>query len=703
MPQWKQVVPSDQSPDPYLQWASETNFVDLFAGRQLKDADDPWLPVIVELADSMTVQAFATRRWNHRLERSPDIAIPDFYAHLPEWARRSRYCTAVARHSFLNALNDPKDKSLRRVINRVELGLPLKTPHEPTKFEVMAQLQGTSGMVVTGIIDDGLAFANERFRHKAAETRIEYFWNQDGLPTNPPPGFMDGWELSRKKVGATLGIDDYLKKCTHRGIVDEDEVYALTNHIDYSRSIHKPVAKRAAHGTHVMDVAAGYSLGDAPKDSPIICVQLPVATTADTSGASLGKYGLEALLYILLRADSLASKPPPVVVNLSYGMIAGPHDGSSIFESAVDEYIRLRTIAKAPLSVAIPAGNSRLSRCHASFTLAKQGDAQTLQWRVLPDDLTPSFVEIWLPDQNGKSPACEVLVTTPTGDVSPMPIRPGDEWVWMEGTDVLCKVLYLNTTAPGRKRDMVFIALAPTATLDPQRKVAPFGTWTIKITSDDAGPVDIDAWVQRDDTPYGYPQRGRQSRFDDDERNYPYWAADGKEVEVDSPASYIQRDGSMNAIGTGCRTIIVGGFKRKDWKPAKYSSSGPVIHPPGRGLPMDDAPDAVAVSDESDAHPGIMASGTRSSSKTVMNGTSVAAPQITRWVATQIGKAGWSNRDAADQLARLGTPAPPWPGTRTEANPPANAPAAPVARIGSGRVDFPAGEFPSIIDRQIEK
>lgn len=674
MPTWKLKPLPTQPADPYLEWATETSFADLFAGRPQTPPDERWLPVIIELAADQSAWNFGRRQWHHPAQDSSDIVIPDYYANLAEWARPTRYCTAMVKPAFLDELR--ASESLRRIIRRIEIGLPLKTPHEPRAWSPRKSVRRKGRPVVIGIIDDGLAFANELFRSKPKKTRIEFLWNQDGLPTNPPSGFFDGWEL-RKDT-----IDDYLNRCTHAKSVDEDEVYARTRHIDYSRSMHKPVARRGAHGTHVMHLAAGYALKDAPDDRPIVCVQLPVATTADTSGASLAKYALDGLHYIIACADALA-RTPPVVVNISYGMIAGPHNGTSILEAAIDELIALRSANPgSPLSVVLPAGNSRLARCHAQFTVdgAAVDDAdrhRTLPWRLLPDDPTPSFMEIWLPASN---PACEVIVTSPTGAASPA-IQEGEEWEWVEGAEVLCKVLYLTTAAPGRTRNMIFVAVAPTTALESPRKVAPSGLWSIDVRQKHPGAATLDAWIQRDDTPYGYPRRGRQSRFDDREENYPYWDYAGREVETDSAASYIKRDGTINAIGTGGKSVIVAGMRRKDWKPVKYSAGGPVISP-GRGAPIANGPDAMAVSDDSAAHFGVLGSGTRTGSTILMNGTSVAAPQITRWIAGEMAAGRPSDRDAVATLV--------------EGPPPPNVSPAPVPeRGGAGRV-----EFASVVPRE---
>jgi hypothetical protein len=98
-----------------------------------------------------------------------------------------------------------------------------------------------------------------------------------------------------------------------------------------------------------MDLACGYDQGTSPtgrgglEHRPIVCVQLPTITVADTSGLGLERYMLDGLHYILDRADRIAVSrgcdPLPVVVNFSSGVLAGPHDGSHPIEAAIDETI----------------------------------------------------------------------------------------------------------------------------------------------------------------------------------------------------------------------------------------------------------------------------------------------------------------------------------------------------------------------------
>jgi len=720
--------------DPYFLWAEATDFTYLFgtANREKR------FPVFIRVRDPFTAKQLADKRWGDWLR------IPDIYAAPPLGLLENQFCTASVTNEFFDELRE-KDSPLSKIVWRVSLGLPraarpawnpppkrvppgggagkrrqaldrlieslrqvfpfLKrkkpTPVQPPPVQLPRK-------VITAIIDDGLAFANERFRLADGTTRVEYVWNQDG-PLYPPPGFGYGLESQKGDTSLLDGIDTNIALCSRTGLLDEDQFYQRMGHLSFAQPGHKPIAWRSAHGTHVMDIAVGHPRASAPTERPIMCVQLPGAVTADTSGGTLFSYVNDAIFYILARAGTT-----PVVVNLSYGNTAGPHDGSSDFEVAIDAYIQAREAVNAPLAVVLPSGNFRLQRGHAQLNLRK-GDEKRLKWRILPDDATPSHVEIWLPPWSGSGPkpAVEVKLTPPGGPESPLPLKEGDpSWEWAPNGQVLCQMTYVNASLTGH-RGMILISVVATATHDPNVQVAPFGTWRISLKNVGESRIDdIRAWVRRDDTPYGYPRRGRQSRFDHstyrrfDERT-------GREIEEDPPGAHrIRRDGTISALATGTRTVVVTGMRRDRWRPSKYSAGGPVVKPPGRGTPLPNGPDVTAVSNDSTSlYNGLLASGSRSSSIVAFNGTSVAAPQITRWIAEQMAHPGGKyDRVAVAKFARFGTPSSPWTKTRTEVNPPPDAPPPPWApgglsalRIGGGRVEFVAGDFPSIVDRQVEQ
>ena len=424
-----------------------------------------------------------------------------------------------------------------------------------------------------------------------------------------------------------------------------------------------------------MDLACGMEPPQVGPTSPyIIAVQLPRSVVEDTSGAKLTPVVLEALHYILRRADDIATLENttqlPVVVNLSYGLIAGPHDGSAPLEAAIDQLIALR--GPAPLRVVVPTGNAYLARCHTEFRLPKPAGPnrtiEELSWRVQPDDRAGSSMEIWLPfPTTTPPPTVDLRVTTPTGVTSPW-IGPGGNWPWPSLGNVRFYANY-PIALPGSRQQIV-LTVAPTAALDPAlTPVAPSGTWRVEVRYNGA-PMVMHAWIQRGDTPFGYPLRGRQSRFDhaDYLRFYRVGALKkpvGALNEDDTPPqSPLVRRGTINAMGTGRQTIVIGGFRRSDYVASRYSGSGPIVSPPGFVGPWRVGPDVTAVADDSAVLHGVLAAGTRTGSVCAMDGTSVAAPQITRLIAALMTAGMASDRAAVQAIAAGVDPAPPLPPRR---------------------------------------
>ena len=160
--------------------------------------------------------------------------------------------------------------------------------------------------VVIGIIDDGIAFAHERFRLADGTTRVQYFWRQDGTFDNDYSTVDFGSEVCKLGVLKRKGIDDLLRDHAQAGLVDEEGLYQEAGFIDFRDRDHKAAAWGLSHGTHVLDLAAGYDSAKAPMSRPIIAVQLPVSVTADTAGSNLKSFTKLAINYILDRADRLA-------------------------------------------------------------------------------------------------------------------------------------------------------------------------------------------------------------------------------------------------------------------------------------------------------------------------------------------------------------------------------------------------------------
>jgi hypothetical protein len=534
--------------------------------------------------------------------------------------------------------------------------------------------------VVIGIIDDGIAFAHERFRDARNQARVHYALRQH---VNPALDF----ELTKPS------IDALIPGCMEGRLFNDELFYRRSGWIDMSQPGHKAGMWRLAHGTHVMDLACGYAPAENRQDRPIVCVQLPAEVTADTGGAASSNYPLRAMRYILRRADQIAGSPGglPVVINFSYGSIAGPHDGTSRVEAEIDDLVRRRKakFGDRALEVVLPSGNSYFSRCHAEVAFASTTPPRnscTLDWRVQPDDFTPSRMEIWLPCRDTSGPSrVKLTLESPNRRVLSIEERPQAAAYWGSAQMNHAAINY-RTSMPGR-RGRFLLLLQPTVSFHRGALLSPAGVW--KVTLENQGLASSETahvWIERDDTPYGYPLRGRQSYFD--QAGYERYDQAGRDVEVDDPNCPIKRASLINSIATGCRPVVMGALLRKEMIVAKYSSGGPVLARCDEATADAYRPDAITVGEDSKVHRGILAAGSRSGSVVAMGGTSVTAPQITRWIADQLAQRFTGNRGDLHRYAAAQEPYPaPAPST----------PHLPDPRYGAGRIVL-AGGVRSILD-----
>ena len=474
--------------DPYLVWAEASHFAG-YADHSPKS-----LTVVIELATDTNVAqlvAAASPKW---------LEVPPVYTSAAAPAGL-RFCTARVKPDFFKHM--APGKPLAKLVKRFELGMPLGSStgeRGKKQTESHAPVGKLLAGKVLGLIDNGLAFANRRFltqpqaAHTDLKARTAWYWRQDPKATGVIPAAMAyGAELS------AADIDLALKQLTFNGLVDEDAVY---RHFQMGM----PLQKSANHGTHVMDLAGGprtlleqVARPDSPPSwdlaeddasrAPIVAVQLDFDTVKDPSGGSVNAQVLDGLMYILSRCDAEAK----IAVNISWGTLAGPHDGSSVLEAAMDQLIKLKP---GHLEVVLPAGNGYQSRTHANKTLSK--DEQTiLHWRAQPVDLTQNFLEIWIA-QGAQGLEIEV---TPPGHTSPLPaLKFGESGLWVNADgEPLLALVYPAAVATGEHGTCALLAVAPTFSFTKKVATAPSGVWTVKLTNRMTGAVTFDAYVERDD------------------------------------------------------------------------------------------------------------------------------------------------------------------------------------------------------------
>ena len=139
-------------------------------------------------------------------------------------------------------------------------------------------------------------------------------WRQPSFPVPPLPPFPVpppvGLPYLPFPVAGELFSAD-IDALLPAGVAGEDEIYARSGLIDHGAPRHKSAAWRAAHGTHVLDLAAGYDPAGPIPDRPIIAVQLPTPVVAQTTGERLDFHVALATYYILDRVWRLSGKIRP--------------------------------------------------------------------------------------------------------------------------------------------------------------------------------------------------------------------------------------------------------------------------------------------------------------------------------------------------------------------------------------------------------
>ncbi|MEM8853061.1 MAG: hypothetical protein AAGD34_05120 [Pseudomonadota bacterium] len=481
-------------------------------------------------------------------------------------------------------------------------------------------------VVVVAVIDDAINMAHARFRHRHTDgrirTRVDYAWIQDA-PHNGTDPVPFGREWVRGDIDRAIAA--YPE--------DDEAALAALGIIDFASDDPPHLAKRFGHGTHVLDLAAGAPADADMVDTRIVTVQIPKVVTRDTSGYQYCAALVSALEYVMHRARTIGDhvgKPVSLVVNFSYGVSAGRHDGGQFiaraFDLMSDDY---RNCTQQACVVVVPSGNRNLARGHAVKDASPRGRTRlTMPWRVPPGDTTSSYLEIWMPD--GATP--DLAITLPGGTRQTIPLSQAkvlartDRSGSVVDQTIVARVrvdddVPWGSSGPSLKR--ILIALAPTEPWPEHRDAAPNGVWTVEVEAAIAEGERLEAWIQRDDTPLGHRRLGEQSYFDDPD--YVRFDHMGRPLAVDPvpPGSVVRRSGAFNGLATGVNTVVVGGYVMREYAPrmADYSgTSGPGMR----------EPNFAQVSDRSLVRPGVRVAGVRSGSHLSLNGTSVAAPHAAR-------------------------------------------------------------------------
>ncbi|MGB7433495.1 MAG: hypothetical protein WA921_13605 [Ahrensia sp.] len=548
-----------------------------------------------------------------------------------------------------------------------------ETPTKPKSYELPAA-EMEQPKAIVAFIDDSLNVVRDTFltRKKtgALASRFDYFWHQDGIAPDNDSTVGFGREILREDIDQVIN-----------GASPFDEMAALRAlglvHADPAHGAPHPLDLSVSHGTFVADIAAGYDPADpAGHAVRLIGVQLPILASQDTSGLSLIAGCVSALDYIFSRAALIAQaigRPLPVVLNFSYGLMSGPRNGGSIIERAIiaraqryRNQMVTEKLAKVPddaiVQITVPAGNSHLSQGHVRSEAANSdGDSISLQTalHLQPADRTSTYVEFWfpegadklklsigLPNENAQDFEIDLSAGEFAQTLFDEAIGERNSEVSSEEFDIYAAVVARVKTdtleaegrspdaPPSANRRRLTLCIAPTAHHLDGRARAPAGRWHIRLQSEMPKDGQFVGYVLRDESVSGFGRRGRQAYFDDDRYTESRFDALGDSAVDDQGDSAVVRDGTISGMATlrsdpttTLNAFVAGGFEQASGAGAAYSSASDPGHSQvDVALPVESSRFLI----------GRLGAGVRSGSTRILNGTSIAAPQLVRFVLEQL-------------------------------------------------------------------
>lgn len=667
--------------DPYLIWMDLTTAPPKAAARQSREAR---MGVLVELQSLDAALAFFELM---NAQAEPDDA--DFVLSAIAFANM-RFVSGVVTMRGLCMLIDPANRHLvrrftlqesrsdstlgllrqagkfSRAVKRAAKAGQLPGPEAaagPTDSPKAPAASGPATSAFLGIIDDGLPFL--RVREDISVRKLTAsVWDQGWQPPdrvgdpNAKPTVATShdkyWADPRMPKPIHIGLPSPIPGSPGRSIstilfvpdgflygraTKPPEVAPGTEEDEYRASDYATPAVRHTHGARVLGLMAPWTAAEtAPPVWPntvtgLAMVQLPSRAVDDTAAGALARQLIDGVRYVLWKEDhdrGSQGTPRPVVVNISYGMHAGPHDGTSMFESALEEMLDRCD----NLHVVLPMGNSHRAGCHARHRLEPQGDAGdtcTMHIDVQADNPRDTFVEIWL------EPGDDVDLTLyPPGSAMGHRIEPGQARIATLETPAVAghsaaisfAALYPRSVAQSTRRTMILLAIAPTRrvlygddTTRPPRGLGEqprqplqglAGIWRIEAKNRGQSAMAFDCWIERDDVRPGQWLAPRQARFPDS-CVLPTYESDPLDT--------------LNGIATSTHERVYAvGAMRADAVLSDYSGAAASADPANPSL----QPWAVVPADWSCAVAGVRTTGFLQGSTVRINGTSAAAAVFTR-------------------------------------------------------------------------
>ncbi|NQT27618.1 S8 family serine peptidase [candidate division KSB1 bacterium] len=446
----------------------------------------------------------------------------------------------------------------------------------------------TGQNVLICIIDTGIDFTHLDFcdPNDPTQSRIVAIWDQTLTSI--------AGEQSPSETGCGYGVE-YIRAQI------EDE-------IDGSPAGFVRQRDTKGHGTHIAGTAAGNGSSLSSRLYQGIAPNAQILIVKAGNDFFPEPDIVNALSYARQKADALGL---PVVLNMSLGSDAGPHDGTSAKSVAIDDF----TSSGPGRIVVVSAGNSADQDIHINGSMAVSGSVDiTFAVPVYSpnsgagnDDFD---FEIWF---HG-TPSITARLSSPNGEY----VSQSSEGAKTNYTEDGTLFIYNSINASNGDRRIRF------SVYDAQAEIPPVpGTWTVRLTNNSTGSIAYHGWLS--DNYIG------DSLIDLNGGDVEYTLGNTATSAI-IVGSYVSRWRWKASNGTG---VSYSGTDYSD-DLSEFSSHGPTrdeiqkpdIAAPGQGIASSRSKDAT-VSDNS-LLPGLL--------HYVNEGTSMAAPVTAGSVALLLEK-----------------------------------------------------------------
>lgn len=488
-----------------------------------------------------------------------------------------------------------------------------RSQSKPINTSLSGPIPKSNKQKLIAIIDSGCPFANLGFANinNRKTSRFLSIWDQDDRPDfhaadgTKPAGFGYGRQIERQAINRFIeaATSNYTQH------IDEDFCYRFAGY--------DTMQSRETHGSMTLGLLTSHwwSSSLTPEGKPsvlndlasntsevdLVFVQLPRQLLLAPDLGSMERYALDGIRYIL---DCAGVNTTHIAVVLDYGSDLGPHDGTGLFEQALDALVCEAKTKGKTLDIVFPTGNSFEKALHATADLM-ENSAPCLLWALPMGNEVTSVAEFWF---NNSKVAFDLTVQPPAGEQA----------VSISLDSAVSKNYgYFSVTVKKiDQQTLVLLQTSPTGLSElANRQSAPTGVWRLDFkpskTNASIQNLKVDAYTAWGGRNEGFAQRIFAAKF----------------IEIPNGGFKVTGCGSVLSTACGKETYAVGGYVDKPpFARSKYSGAGSVRG----GTKEEKGAEYLAPTDEGIYQAGLLCMGARSGTWVRASGTSLAAPQVAR-------------------------------------------------------------------------